>query len=101
MKDAEPPDWDLVGTETLGPVITHGPGKCGTDVCVIHNPSQHHMLTWELSFNSVRAYLALRICSHGHEHPDPDSLAYFATRLPEPTMRWLSTHLCDNCCHPS
>lgn len=97
---AGPRNWDLVATEQLGPVITHGPDKCGASVCVIHNPSDHHMLTWELSFDPNMEYLATRVCPHGRWHPDPDSVAYFAHVYGADAAPGIRLHLCDGCCHP-
>lgn len=73
---------------------THDVETCAGEACVIHNPSDHHMLTWPLSFRSDKSWLAERTCAHGIGHPDPDSAAYLTRR----GDAFMGVHGCDGCC---
>lgn len=59
-------------------------------VCVIHEPTDHHMRDWPLDIDEPGG-LVVRQCEHELWHPDPDSLAYFELRR--------GLHECDGCCH--
>ena len=74
----------LVGGEKL---VTHSPDVCKGKKCCIHNPSNHHMVTWRQHWRFDRKIME-RICKHGCGHPDPDDLS---------TDR---VHGCDGCCRP-
>jgi len=52
-------------------ILTHHRGDCKGYWCCIHNPSPHHMITWEQHFSDVDS-IVYRICKHGEMHPDPD-----------------------------
>ncbi len=59
-----------------GPVLeTHGASQCAGSNCCIHNPSEHPLrdapMHWIRELN-----LMMRICPHGHPHPDPDSMQF-------------------------
>ena len=71
----------------------HSEDRCRGEVCVIHNPTEHHMRTWPLHWRQDRGIFE-RICEHGVGHPDPDHYPHWdATgRLAE------SRHGCDRCC---
>lgn len=72
-----------------GELLTvHDREFCLTEFCVIHNPSDHHMLSWPLTW--IQGIGALvRICPHDLLHPDPDCLkAPLIDRF----------HECDGCC---
>lgn len=86
--------------ESSPKIRTHEPDKCSGSFCVIHNPSDHHMRDWPKNFRFDR-YLVLveRICPHGVGHPDPDSLAYIESTLPEGRRGYEGIHGCDGCCH--
>lgn len=73
----------------------HSPAQCVGQVCVVHNPSDHHMRSWDMVWRADKLALAERQCPHGIGHPDPDSLAYF-TKVGD---NWVGTHGCDGCCH--
>jgi hypothetical protein len=75
---------DYIATELKG---VHDQSKCKGDVCVIHNPSGHHMHTWPLYWRDDRGIME-RICKHGVGHPDPDCAA----------ARNDSIHGCCGCC---
>lgn len=94
------PSWDIIGTHSQGPVKTHGPDRCAGGICVVHNPSDHHMKDWPLSFRMDLGALAFRECPHLVPHPDPDSLAYMAARLGITTAISLLLHQCceQACC---
>lgn len=68
---AEPEFGIQVGVTLLH---VHGPGRCAGQVCCIHNPSEHHMLTWPQNWRGDRGLME-RVCGCGVGHPDPDDLA--------------------------
>ncbi len=73
----------------------HDPSLCAGEFCVIHNPSDHHMRTWELNWRDDKKQME-RLCpTHGTGHPDPDDLA-FHVRQGRP---WMGVHGCCGCCH--
>lgn len=87
-------------------LVSHAPSMCEGSSCCIHNPSDHHMKGWLLTFRSDRAIpcpthqdhpltLSERQCEHGCGHPDPDSLAWLAQHDPE--GEW-GVHGCCGCC---
>lgn len=61
--------------------------------CVIHRPSDHHMVTWGLNWRNDKQIFE-RLCSHGEGHPDPDQFPYW-----EATGQYYHfEHECDGCC---
>lgn len=74
---------------------THPEAKCKGRPCVIHNPSDHHMLEWPINLRENK--LVERICEHGVGHPDPDSV-YFFDMIGK---GGLGIHCCceNRCCH--
>ncbi len=68
----------------------HQRGSCRGTNCLIHNPSDHRMVTWPLI---PRDEVTERMCKHGIGHPDPDALAF-----QESLGRDLGEHGCDGCC---
>lgn len=82
---------------------THGPEACSGQSrnCIFHNPSNHHMLAWDINVRLDRfGALAERICPHGIGHPDPDSLAYVESLHTRENRGYEGIHGCDGCCHP-
>lgn len=79
-------------------LFTHGPEQCAGQICVIHNPSTHHMREWQLHWRDDRKLME-RVCEHGIGHPDPDHLAFVARTKGDEAMRIESIHGCDGCCH--
>lgn len=75
--------------ECAGPI-----GKNGKPICCIHNPSDHHMVTWKQLWRGDRGIME-RICpgdkGHGIGHPDPDDLRIINGEDP-------GVHGCDGCC---
>lgn len=57
-------------------VRVHTEGTCAGEHCAIHNPSDHVMSRYPWAMSHQQSALVMRICPHGAEHPDPDSLAY-------------------------
>lgn len=57
----------------------HARKDCRGKHCVVHNPSDHHMVDWPVNFRSDRGIVE-RICPCGVGHPDPDDLAYRKTQ---------------------
>lgn len=100
-------DWDLIGTPLQGPVKTHGRAACEGQKCCIHNPSDHHMKDWPLTFDMGMAAMGERHCPHGDRHPDPDSVRYMRGRYAAQTgtleeeTGWIGIHTCDGCCSPT
>lgn len=97
--------WDLIGTDLQGPVKTHGRSACEGQNCCVHNPSDHHMVDWPLSFDMSFGAMGERHCRHGDRHPDPDSVKYMRSVWVARTMTasqaeagWIGTHSCDGCC---
>ena len=72
----------------------HKPDDCATDpVCVVHNPTDHHMRDWRLNWRGDRGIVE-RICPHGIGHPDPDQFEYWRSLGRE----YEAVHGCDGCC---
>lgn len=71
----------------------HSETVCTGEVCVIHNPTGHHMRTWPLHWRTDRGIFE-RICPHGTGHPDPDHLPRWKA------LGWEinAVHGCDGCC---
>lgn len=65
---------------------------CVDDGCAIHSPSKHHMSSWPMVMRPDT--LVERICNHGLEHPDPDSLKFFHSV----GKFYMGEHTCDGCC---
>jgi hypothetical protein len=85
---------DIITLHGGGVLETHGPSQCAGENCCIHAPSDHPLrdapLCWIRELN-----LMMRICPHGHPHPDPDSVAFL--RQYRHVSDW---HPCcgDHCC---
>ena len=71
---------------------THAEVACQGEACCVHNPSDHHMASWDMFWDS-RYSIMMRVCDHDVVHPDPDDLAVRA-------QRGMISHSCDGCCHP-
>ena len=75
----------------------HSENLCKGEICVIHNPTEHHMRDWPMNWRGDRGLIE-RICPHGVGHPDPDQIPRWAAmgRITE------GTHGCcqDGCCMP-
>ena len=74
-------------------VNVHDRSEC-KGPCCIHKPSDHHMKDFPLHWRDDRRFFE-RICEHGVGHPDPDEIAYHASK-----GRDISVHGCDGCCRP-
>lgn len=85
------PQVALLGESVL--VNVHRIYQCQGRACVIHNPSEHHMREWPLTWRDDKGVME-RQCPHGVDHPDPDDAAYLTSH-----GRWEWTvHGCDGCC---
>lgn len=71
----------------------HPEGSCGATICVIHNPTEHHMRDWFLVWRGDRRIFE-RICEHSVGHPDPDQYEYWKATKQE----MMGVHGCDGCC---
>jgi len=71
----------------------HELSQCRGRVCVVHNPTEHHMRAWPVEWNDYDAFFD-RECPHGYLHPDPDQRDYWAI------IDRQVTHRCDGCCLP-
>lgn len=80
-------------------VNVHTAIQCQGQTCCIHNPSQHHMLTWSPSWDSIYKQM-WRKCPHGLRHPDPDDLAYIREHWGTAEAARSYAHPCDGCCQP-
>jgi hypothetical protein len=76
----------------------HTSEQCVGQHCVIHNPSQHHMITWPAEWDND-AKQVWRVCPHDLLHPDPDGLTHLRTRSALIRLG-LGLHYCDGCCQP-
>lgn len=78
--------------KTHGIALCRGPlGENGRPICCIHNPSDHHMVTWPQNWRGDRGMME-RLCPHGNGHPDPDDLSVRTTS-------WARLHGCEcGCC---
>lgn len=85
--------------EEAGYTNIHTPDKCAGQTCIIHNPSDHHMLEWPLDLRLDKGGPAERQCVHRVGHPDPDSVA-FLTRVRPLDAKYIGIHGCDGCCQP-
>jgi len=70
----------------------HSKDSCAGNHCPIHNPSDHHMVTWKTCWRGDRGIME-RLCEHGIGHPDPDD---FRIRNGDDP----GGHGCDGCCNP-
>jgi hypothetical protein len=84
-----------------GPLIVnvHTVDRCAGQHCVIHNPSQHHMLTWEPIWDGADKQM-WRECPHGFPHPDPDDVTFLRRRWGSNRASLRLIHGCDGCCQP-
>jgi len=72
-------------------LLSHEPDECqSTDVCTIHNRTEHHMREFKQFYRFERGIME-RICSHGIGHPDPDDHKII-------TGSDDGEHGCDGCC---
>lgn len=90
LNAAEPVFGIQVGEVSLR---VHNRKQCEGEYCCIHNPSQHHMLSFPLNWRGDRQIME-RICPHGIGHPDPDDAAFRASKGDTDTV-----HDCDGCCN--
>jgi hypothetical protein len=89
-------DPDVIYT-VQGVLRTHPKGKCHSEVCAVHNPSDHHMRRWPMLWRHDRGLLE-RLCEHGVGHPDPDHVTYVREKFGEVEAKYESVHGCDGCC---
>lgn len=80
-------EHELVGGQRLTKV--HHPNQCLGEWCCIHNPSDHHMVTWRQNWRPDRRIME-RMCVHDIGHPDPDD--------PKTSDEYEAVHGCDGCC---
>lgn len=76
----------------------HSPFDCVGRPCVIHEPSNHHMLAWPTNWRDggaldIKPPHMERVCQHGVGHPDPDDMSYWASKGED-----IGGHGCDGCC---
>lgn len=74
----------------------HPKAACAGRTCVIHNPSDHSMVTWPRHLRETG--LVERICEHGVGHPDPDSARWMNENAWEGSRGTWGMHGCDGCC---
>lgn len=89
VEDPVEPNTLVGGTK----MVTHKKNTCYGYWCCIHNPSPHHMKSWEQYWNESKGIM-YRLCDHGEAHPDPDDpLSYRVSKFHKDD--------CDGCCDPS
>lgn len=101
IEDPTRPD---VFIDDFGTVIggVHDPADCAGRSCVMHNPSDHSMLSFPLKWRQADPLFDIkpshfeRICPHGIGHPDPDSTIWLMNACEID----VSVHGCDGCCLP-
>lgn len=76
----------------------HNRKICQGEYCSIHNPSDHHMVTWPLHWRGDRGIME-RTCPHGIGHIDPDDSDYRRRRDNDEAFD-SGIHGCDGCCFP-
>lgn len=86
---AEPVFGMQIGEVSL---TVHSKVLCAGRPCTIHNPSDHHMVSWPLNWRGDIRIME-RLCSHGVGHPDPDDSAFRKSRGDDNVV-----HGCDGCC---
>jgi hypothetical protein len=99
---SNPKEW-IVGDATDGwgfhigkSVLTnvHDADKCLGEHCTVHNPSDHKMRGWMLTWRGDKGVFERR-CPHGIGHPDPDDAAFLKSMG---RSAW-TVHACDSCCN--
>ena len=75
----------------------HSPVECKGNHCVIHNPSNHHMVGWPTHWRHDRRLME-RLCPCGIGHPDPDDINYYIGKDGDDHYR--SIHGCCGHCSP-
>jgi hypothetical protein len=97
------PETPGTTTERLeGGQIIHGVHPaihCHNQPCAIHHPSDHHMHWWKQNWRDDRKLME-RICPHGIGHPDPDHMAFLASKVGPGIAAATGVHGCDGCCDP-
>lgn len=68
--------------------------RCAPEPCVLHNPTDHHMRDWPVSWHGDARVMG-RVCSHHVWHPDPDDNFRERYRAHGGLL-----HICDSCCLP-
>lgn len=77
-------------------VNVHSEDRCRGRVCVVHNPTVHHMSSWKQLWRDDRKIFE-RICpQHGIGHPDSDQFEYWD----ETGQEYQAVHGCCGCCRP-
>ena len=84
-----------IGIHTL--INIHDAKLCAGRACVMHNPSDHHMREWRLSWRGDKRVFERSCLDHGIGHPDPDDAKYLASV----GRGAYNIHGCDGCCRPS
>lgn len=78
---------------TEGLVNVHSVLACQGRVCIVHSPTEHHMRTWPIWWESERSRFE-RQCVCGNTHPDPDQFWFWEQR----GLLRRAEHNCDGCC---
>jgi hypothetical protein len=87
-----------VGQLELRGLKVHSGQMCVGPTCALHAPSNHHMITWPLRWDTEE-FIFRRECPHGIGHPDPDELAW-RHRFDRPLAPGVVEYGCDGCCRP-
>lgn len=83
-------DQDMIAMYDGTVLLVHNSSQCLLTYCCIHNPSNHHMITWPQYWIEGRNIMA-RVCPHSEGHPDPDDVRIVLGRDS-------GLHPCDGCC---
>jgi hypothetical protein len=85
-------DDDLYAASNTDLMNVHSPKLCAGRACVLHNPSDHSMRSFPLTWRDDGRFME-RTCPHGIGHPDPDDAAYRRS-----INQSIGVHGCDGCC---
>lgn len=77
----------------------HTQDQCAGQPCCVHNPSNHHMLTWPGDWEPLFKQM-WRTCPHNMTHPDPDDLQFHRAKFGDDDAAVQALHACDGCCQP-
>lgn len=91
MNEVEKKFWARFVPESL-----HSEDVCTGEVCVVHNPLDHHMREWPMVWREDRIPpIVERVCGHGVGHYDFSQWDFHKTLG---VGGWVSVHGCCGCC---
>lgn len=76
QKEVEKYGYVVTASALLAGWATHLPTTCAGRVCVLHNPTEHHMRFWPIHYRG-QLNVFERTCPCGVNHPDPDQTPFW------------------------